>query len=490
MRSGMGAMVLAAIAVMAVFSAAECGASETCPDGSVYEYETHGSGHPDYYCAITSVMTGEKVLHLPAVLEGYDVRILSSSAFDGCASEIIIVPKNLKIIEDGAFGGCQGVKDLYFMGDRPEIVGGLPEGAKVHAMPSAGGWEGAEIIRTVIADGIEYAFLPDGAVAVGGSAENGRIVIRGEVEGVRVSGIAEYAFAGTMMDDGNVRRRTDVSSAVLEEGLESVGQRAFYYCDLDEISFPGTLKSIGDEAFRACYDLKEADFPGGLGYIGFEAFRECRSLKELDVSSDFVGEGAFFICDGLERAGVDTGIVPRMFGYCSSLRQVEFGGHIDAIGYGAFNRCASLVSVTIPDGVLGIGGDAFRDCASLEKVGLNGVRDIGASAFRGCASLRSIDLPASVSRLGGYAFADCLGLDDVYARGKAPAGDSTAFLNVDAAVHCEKADAKSWEDSGFGLRVEADRGGNADFAIAIALAAIVAIAVAAVAIVKRRERRL
>ncbi|MBP5203099.1 MAG: leucine-rich repeat protein [Candidatus Methanomethylophilaceae archaeon] len=478
--------ILAAVCFLACCLEAS-DAAETCPDGSVYEYETHGSGHPDYYCVITSVDAGERVLHLPAVLEGYDVRTLASSAFDGCPSEAIVVPRNLKAVEDGAFDGCPALKDLYFMGDRPEM-GAVPEGVKVHAMPSAEGWEDAEAIRTASSDGVEYAFLPDGAVAVGGSSEDGRIVVHGTIEGVKVSGVAEYAFAGTMMDDGNVKRRADVSVAVLEEGLSGIGQRAFYYCDLKEVSLPGTLESIGDEAFRACYLLEAADFPERLGYIGFEAFRECRALKSLDVSARSVGEGAFYICDGLESVKVGTAVVPRMFGYCSSLRQVEFGSLDGGIGYGAFNMCSSLLSVSMPDGVSEIGAEAFRDCVSLRNVDLNGTEGIGASAFRGCASLESLDLPSSLSRLGRYAFADCLGLGDVHALGPAPEGDSTAFLNVDAVVRCDKAYAKSWEDSGFGLEVEADRDGSAGFMAVAALAVFAAAVVAAVVLVRRRKR--
>ncbi|MBO4569396.1 MAG: leucine-rich repeat domain-containing protein, partial [Candidatus Methanomethylophilaceae archaeon] len=428
----------------------------------------------------------EEVLHLPAVLEGYDVCIISSSALDGCPSSAIILSKNLKTVEVGAFDGCLGLKDLYFMGDRPEM-GRILEGVTVHAMPSAEGWEDAETIRTATEDGVEYAFLPDGVVAVGGSATDGSVVIRGNIDGVGVVGVAEYAFAGTMADDGNVRRRADVSKVVIEEGLRSIGQRAFYYCDVKDVSLPETLESIGDEAFRACLYLEEAVFPESVGYIGFEAFRECRSLKDLDVSSRFVGEGAFYICDGLESVRVGTEVCPRMFGYCSSLSRVEMEDGAGSIGYGAFNRCSSLTSVSIPDGVSAIGPEAFRDCSSLRKADLNGTEEIGASAFRGCVSLRSLDLPSSVSRLGGYAFADCLGLEDVYASGDAPEGDSTAFLNVDATVHCRSADARSWEDSGFGLAVDANRGVDATLLLAAALAVVAAAIVVIVAMFRKRR---
>ena len=85
------ALLLAAMAALSFVSlAGRSEASETAPDGSVYEYETYGSSHPNYYCVITGAESGSEVLHVPAVLEGYDVRSISSGAFDGCAAKAVV----------------------------------------------------------------------------------------------------------------------------------------------------------------------------------------------------------------------------------------------------------------------------------------------------------------------------------------------------------------------------------------------------------------
>lgn len=486
--------VLLAIAVSALLSVS-CGtqgadAAETGCDGTVYTYETHGSAHPDYYCVITGVETDVSILHSPAVLEGYDVRIIASGAFDGCMMESVILPRNLEVIEAGAFTGCPALKDAYLMGDRPVMEGAFPAGVVMHSIPGSGGWGDAEPIEVIAEGGVEYAILPDGAAVIGGTPAGGKLVVKGEVGGHDVVSIDHYAFAGTMTPDGTVDRRSDISSVILPEGLESIGQRAFYYNDLEEADLPPSVRYVQDEAFRACYGLLDAEFPPNLTYIGFEAFRDCRSLTELTIPNTvgYIGGGAFYICDGLRSVRVDTDISQRMFGWCTSLEEADLGRGVHAIGDMGFYRCESLVSVEMPEGVSEVSPEAFRDCISLEQLDLGDAERIGRSAFRGCESLVSLDLPAAISSLGGYCFADCIGLSDIYAHGSAPDGDATAFLNVDATLHCGKGDIDSWESGGYGLEVRADLGGGGSNLMIAAIVIAIAAVIAASLVLWRRRR--
>lgn len=487
-------IILAALLLIACISCqGGSDASETCSDGSVYGYETHGSGHPDYYCVITSAEADAAVLHLPSVLEGYDVRIYSSHAFDGCTMESAIIPKNLREIEDGAFAGCTFLKDAYFMGDRPVMGDPFPDGVRIHTVPGAAGWTDTEAIDVLTVDGVDYAMLPDGAVATGGVPTGGTVFIRAAVDGTEVVKVDDYAFAGTMQEDGTVDRRSDIDTVVMPEGLRSIGQRAFYYNDVSEARIPGTVADVQDEAFRACYNLADAGFSGNLRYIGFEAFRDCHLIRALDVpaSVEFVGDGAFYICEGLETLRVGTDIAPRMFGYCVSLKDVEFGGSVGEIGASSFYLCESLASVEIPEKVRGIGREAFRGCISLKNLDLNGTEDIGRMAFRGCMSLGTLTVPAAVGSIEGYAFADCTGLKEIYAYGTAPKGDDTAFLNVDAVIHCKKDAVDSWKDSGFGLEVAGDLDGDPFPMAIISVAAIAAVLLSLIVIMRlRRDARM
>jgi hypothetical protein len=470
----------------------DCDGSETASDGSVYDYETHGTAHPDYYCEITHVDTEQTILRTPAVLEGYDVRVLSSNAFTGCKMGSVILPKNLEIIEEGAFTGCPFLKDAYFMGDRPQMGGAFPEGVIFHYIPGRDGWDDAAPIPVVTDDDVEYAILPDGPTVIGGKPIDGILTVKDEIGGSKVMLIDHYSFAGTMTEDGTVDRRSDILAVHLPAGIESIGQRAFYYNDLEDIDLPDSLRYVQDEAFRACHDLKNIKIKSNLEYVGFEAFRDCHSITELSIPNtvEHIGDGAFYICEGLVRLYVDADIAPRMFGWCVSLEEVELGEDVATIGSMGFYRCESLKSIDIPAGVTEIGSEAFRDCISLERIGLGNVEEIARSAFRECESLSSLDLPSTLSSIGGYAFADCTGLKDIFAYGKAPSGDGTAFLNVEATVHCHETDLESWENSGFGLMVNGDlKGESSDFliiaAVSVAVLFILAVSVAAILRMKR-----
>jgi len=252
------------------------------------------------------------------------------------------------------------------------------------------------------------------------------------------------------------------------------------------------IPSEGSEAFRACYNLKDIEISSNIDYIGFEAFRDCHSITEFSIPNtvDHIGDGAFYICEGLVRLYVDADIAPRMFGWCVSLEKVELGESVSSIGSMGFYRCESLTSIAIPSGVLGISSEAFRDCISVERISLGSVEKIGRSAFRGCESLTSIDLPSTLSSMGGYTFADCIGIKDIYAYGKAPGGDGTVFLNVEATVHCQGADLESWENSGFGLTVNGDlKGESSDILIiaAVSVAVLFILAVSVTAILRMKD---
>ncbi len=324
-------------------------------------------------------------------------------------------------------------------------------------------------------------------MAVGGVPTGGVLRISSEVGGEKVSSIGPYAFAGAMRADGQVERRSDIVEAVLPEGLAAIGQRAFYYSDIERVSVPDSLGAVDDEAFRACYRLESFDLAGSTRYIGFEAFRDCRSLEQVSVPEGVaIGEGAFYLCSSLNRAEVRSAPA-RIFGYCGALESLGIGGSPSSIGDMAFYRCSSLKEASLPGSVRTIGSEAFYGCGALERATLGSVEEIGRSAFRGCSSMASVTMPAFLERVGGYAFADCSSLKEVRALGGCPEGDDTVFLNDSAKVICSAEHRGSWERSPFGLEVAVEGGGGYGALPLFATVAIVAaVALFGYAMLRRR----
>lgn len=99
-----------------------------------------------------------------------------------------------------------------------------------------------------------------------------------------------------------------------------------------------------------------------------------------------------------------TSIGDNAFWDCLSLTSVTIPNSVTSIGDWAFDGCSKLTSVTIPDSVTSIGNYAFNNCYGLTSVTIpNSVTSIGALAFWDCFRLTSVTIPSGVT-LGEYAF--------------------------------------------------------------------------------------
>ena len=185
-----------------------------------------------------------------------------------------------------------------------------------------------------------------------------------------------------------------LTAITLPDGLESIGDKAFYSCSsLTAIDIPSSVTSIGEEAFRSCTSLKDVTLPNGLESIGSYAFNSCTSLTAIEIPSSI------------------TSIAENTFGGCTSLKDVTLPDGLESIGSYAFRDCTSLTAIEIPSSITSIGTSAFNGCTSLEAVTLlEGLQSIGVAAFRNCSALTSIDIPASVTSIGKSTFDGCTSL--------------------------------------------------------------------------------
>ena len=249
--------------------------------------------------------------------------------------------------------------------------------------------------------------------------------------------------------------------------VTSIAVRALYGSFLTNVTIPGSVTNIGDDAFEECGNLANVTISDGITRIGDSVFAGCWSLTNFAIPNSVtsIGANAFY------NAGLTSITIPNSvtsignyaFSSCP-LTSVAIPYSVTSIGDSAFYSCSSLTTVAIPGSVTNIGDYAFQECAVLTAItvdtqnlhysdlngvlfdtaqttlvaypgGLNGSHSIPdgvtnfGSAFEYCANLTSITTPTSVTAVGDFAFYECLGLTNVLiANGAANIG-SYAFYS-------------------------------------------------------------
>lgn len=202
---------------------------------------------------------------------------------------------------------------------------------------------------------------------------------------------------------------------------------------MEKVFLPKNLISIGDYAFRGCNSLKQADLNEGLQSIGIRAFQST-ALEELVLPNSLnkIGDYAFenynnaptirkVKCgDQLESIGYGA------FQYQSKLEMVDFNETLSNIGSSAFSRCG-IRNLEIPKALKTIKEDTFYGNATLESVTFHeGLQAIYYNAFYGCNSLTDVVLPSSLEICQDNPFNYCTGIKRMEVRAVLPpytAGD-------------------------------------------------------------------
>lgn len=175
--------------------------------------------------------------------------------------------------------------------------------------------------------------------------------------------------------------------------LKTIGENAFYYTNIDEITFPEGLESIGNYAFYETR-IKKAIIPETVTFVGEYAFARNQSLTEISypVAAKSIPQGCFYGC------------------FCVQSYEIPEG--ITSIGSNAFYDTWRANTV-IPNSVTSIGSCAFYD-SGIENVVINENVSVGSQAFRNCARLKTIELPTSIYSEISSLVAYCGSLTDVW----------------------------------------------------------------------------
>ena len=175
---------------------------------------------------------------------------------------------------------------------------------------------------------------------------------------LKISGngdMEDYKMSAPWLKGGNAAK---IVNAVIEKGVTSLGQRAFYLCkNMQTIQLPTSLTKIGAFAFSTCSNLKKIELPENLTTIQGNAFAKCTSLSSISIPDSVtnLGNQAFTGCTELKSvrfgkglAGMEEGASSIFFSKCSKLEKFVFPKEITAypILWGSGHSKAVLICYT------------------------------------------------------------------------------------------------------------------------------------------------
>ncbi len=317
-------------------------------------------------------------------------------------------------------------------------------------------------IYTVSGCDLTYSLSTDErSVAITGALGeiHGGLVLPEKIDRMPVTEISDRAFMDqkfltsvTLGDDietvgADAFRYCSMLSEINLDKVERIGASAFMGCALTSIE-PKRLQSLGDLAFKTCFDLKSVVLPACLEQLGGGAFSYCSALSELSID----GKNKRYIVDGsmvLTRDGTCavmclpaasgeiavpggvTTIMPYCFENCVAVSSVTLPDGLAAIGEYAFNSCISLGDISLPSSVAEIGASAFRDCDSMTGFVMNDtISEIKPFTWFGCNTLKSLTIGSAVSVIGEGAFAGSPKLKNVTVK-----GGNGSFVCIDGLLY-------------------------------------------------------
>ena len=361
------------------------------------------------------------------------VTTIGASAFNECFSlTSITIPSSLNSIGSYAFANS-GLTSVEFDGNAPNadttVFQDVPMSI-IYFLPGTTGWGSTFAgLRALLWDPpAQFGYLvTNGTISISSYFGSGTtVVVPSEIDGLPVTCIGEYAF-----------EYSSITNITIPNSVTNIGDYAFYDChNLASITIPNSVTSIGNYAFAADYyyatsPLTNITFGTNVNSIGANAFQYCTSLTSVTIPH------------GITSIGANT------FSWCVSLTNIIIPNSVTNIGDYAFDFCDSLTSILIPSSINSIGEDPFQDCSSLTAItvaagnlfyssvggvlfnqskttlveypgGLagsytipTGVTDIETNAFLSCQNLTSITIPSSLSSIPVGAFEECTSLTNV-----------------------------------------------------------------------------
>lgn len=405
-------------------------------------YELTSITLPDTVTAIGESAFYESGIKSIVLPEG--VTTIESGTFAQCSQlTSITIPSTVTSIDGYAFGYNSALTDIYCYIEDPNVLADVYSEDKLGAatihvpgnLLAAYQAQYPAMADNISGDIGEPVVIHSGTCGATGSNVTWELYSNGLLKFTGTGAVNDYSYSGAapwhdyhnsiksvIFSDGITNIGSDsfdydypnLETVSIPDSVTSIGAYAFYYCtNLTTANLSNNIKSVGNYAFYYCEKLNIPNFPNKIEVIGDHAFQKCLKLTAVTIpdSVTSLGNYAFYMCYNLESVQFPTpdklqftSIPKSCFDSCEKLEQVTIPLGITSIEADAFCSCSNLTSITIPEGVTTIGERAFSNCKKLETIDLpDSLESLGYATF--CASgLKSIAIPSKVTAIPEYCF--------------------------------------------------------------------------------------
>ena len=422
--------------------------------------------------SLTEIKVAEGNEHYTAidgVLYGLEDGVATSLIFCPCAKAgTVEIPKTVKVICSYAFGSTSvspsNVTELKFADEVDELVL-EPDSfgyAKITSLTLPSGT--TEIGRYALGSTstLTSVFIPNTVTKIGFKAFDGCTKLEtvtfeeGDAELTIEGGYDTTTIWASLRSGYNLfASAAPITKLELPDRIKHIDDFVFSgLLQLESVTIPAGVETIGIGAFAGCTALTELNFPtdSTLREVDYRAFYDLTSLTSLKLPASLrtIGDQAFTynlkggnltsltLNDGLETIGVAAfmGLRVSELHIPASVKRIEGSafGYGSAIGsLSAWQPLINLTTINFAENsqIEYIGKSAFAsnpgstyesNLTQLATVNFGnpvGPFEIGENVFENCIALKSITLPAGLKTIAASAFLSCTGLTTVnFAEGK------------------------------------------------------------------------
>ena len=380
-------------------------------------------------------------------------NIVGKYFFENCKQMISIkLPSNAVKIEGGAFSGCKSLKKLDIPASCVEVESMIVSRCDnleevnlsdaVQKFPGLAVYSSNNLMRINTSDNNQYFKSVDGVLFT----KDGKTIVRYPMgkddvaysipDGVLTIGeeafdyakIANVTIPNTVLtiESYAFENCKNIQTLTIPNSVTTIGGSAFNGCDkLDNVTMSSEVSSIESFAFGSCKNLRKFYIGANVCNINKLAFYNCQSLQEFEVDENsifFTVDAGILYTKNMEELVkcpmalyAEEYIVPNgvkeiraeAFASCTNVKRFYLPETLTTIGECAFENC-NMASIRIPLTVTSIGNSAFNNCDKLEYLVFpEGIDEIGSMVLHGCQYLSYVYIPEGVKSFGMWAIADC-----------------------------------------------------------------------------------